>query len=68
MKTCLMLLILLAGSIIFGCTPTETWGERNRRINRVVEMNWREFNEDSDRLWMVERNQKDTLWGGHVGF
>jgi hypothetical protein len=68
MKTCLLLLVLLVGGIVAGCTPTETWGERNRRINRVMEMNWREFNEDSDRLWMLERNQKDNPWNASVGF
>ena len=68
MKTCLLLLILLAGSIVAGCTPTETWGERNLRINRVMEMQWREFNEDSDHFWMLERNQRDNEWAPSVGF
>jgi hypothetical protein len=67
MKTCLLLLVLLAGSILAGCTPTETLAERNRRINRVTEMNWREFNEDSDRFWLLEKNVGDS-WGTHVGY
>lgn len=68
MKTCLLLLVLLVGAVVTGCTPTETWQERNLRINRVMEMQWREFNEDSDRFWMLERNQRDNEWGPRVGY
>jgi hypothetical protein len=68
MKKLLLLLAILAGGMVVGCTPTETWAERNHRINTVVEMNLREFNEDSDRLWLVERNENDNIWNPHVGF
>ena len=68
MKKFLLLLVLLAGGMVVGCTPTETWGERNQRINRVCEMNLREMNEDFDRIWLLERNENDNQWNPHVGY
>ena len=68
MKTFLLLLVLVAGWMVVGCTPTETWDERNHRINQVVDMNLREMNEDWDRVWLMERNEKDNQWSPHVGF
>jgi hypothetical protein len=68
MKTFLLLLALLAGSMVVGCTPTETVDERNHRINTVMEMNLREMNEDFDRIWLLERNERDNQWNPHVGY
>ena len=68
MKKLFLLLIILAGTFVVGCTPTETWGERNRRITRVNAMNLLEFNEDSDRLWLLEKSSKSNEWWPHVGF
>jgi hypothetical protein len=67
MKTFLLLLALLAGGMVVGCTPTETAAERNHRINSVWEMDLREMNEDWDRIWLLERNEKDNQWAPHAG-
>ena len=68
MKKFFLLLVLMAGSMVVGCTPTETVAERNHRINRVMEMDLREMNEDWDRIWLLERNEGDNQWNPHVGY
>jgi hypothetical protein len=68
MKKYLLLLILLAGTFVVGCTPTESASERNRRIAGITNMNMRMAVEDWDHIWLYERSSQLTEWHPHVGY
>ena len=51
----LIVLLLVAGVCLSGCTMAETYSERNRRIENAVGVQARMLVEDWDYLWLIDR-------------
>ena len=65
--TILVVIFLIAGFLVSGCTLTETAAERRRRINQITELQMKMLVEDWDYFWLVERNTRTTQWHTWVG-
>jgi outer membrane lipoprotein-sorting protein len=68
MKKLALLLIVVVGLFVVGCTPTETAAQRNRRIAGITDINARMMVEDWDHIWLYERSSSLTEWHPHVGY
>ena len=55
LKKRLVVLLLVAGACLSGCTMAETYSERNRRIENVVRIQSRMLVEDWDYLWLLDK-------------
>jgi len=60
--------VVLAVSVLTGCTVTEDVGARKRRISQVNDLQMRMLTEDWDYFWLYERNTSLTQWHPRVGF
>lgn len=68
MKKFLLVLVVLAAAFFAGCTPTETFQERNRRICEITDINLRMAVEDWDHIWLYDRSSQLSQWHPHVGY
>lgn len=68
MKKLAVMLVLMAGTFMSGCTLTETASERHRRILPQKDIEARQFVEDWDYFWLQERNSQLTQWHPYVGY
>ena len=63
----LVLILVLGGILISGCTMTETPRERNRRIMQISDFRMRMIVEDWDYIWLYHKNDNTTYWHPWVG-
>ena len=69
MKKLAMVLILLAGTLMCGCsTLTETPPERNRRIALQNDLQMKMLVEDWDTFWLQEHVSSLSRWHPYVGY
>lgn len=67
MKRLMLLLVLVAGCLMPGCTMTETAAQRNRRVSQITDLQMRMLVEDWDYLWLYEHNTQMSQWHPWVG-
>lgn len=70
MKTALVAVILILGSLLAGCCGNliETPKERERRICLQTELQFKMLVDDWDYLWLQERASRLTQWHPYVGY
>lgn len=67
MKKMLIVALLVAAIFLPGCTYTESFSERNRRIVNVWRWDTRGIVEDFDMIMLLDRNSYMTQWHPWAG-
>lgn len=68
-KLLVLIVIVVAASVLMGgcITMAETAHQREMRIKLINDLQARMFVEDSDTIWLVDRNLKMTRYHPRVG-
>ena len=67
MRTLLIVLVLF-GCSVMGCTSAETAREHHRRLMLTADLQSRTMVEDWDFFWLSNRNCRLTHWPTRVGY
>ncbi len=71
MKKLFLLLILVVGPVLAGCSNNsgmvDSPAERNRRLSAVTDISERQFVDDWDEFWLYDQNIKLTEWHVFIG-
>lgn len=68
MKKFIVMLVILAGSLLAGCsTPVDTGSERWTRMRNISVIQTKQFNDDLDYLFLLERSSSLSEWHARVG-
>ncbi len=71
MKKLILLLILVVGPVLAGCSNNsgmvDSSEERNRRLSAVSDINERQVVDDWDEFWLYDQNIKLSEWQAFVG-
>jgi len=68
MKKFLLWLVLCLGSLLAGCGTLDSYSEREQRYNSWGDLNARQFVDDWDYFWLVERNSRLSQWHAYIGY
>jgi len=63
-----LILLVLAGMLIAGCTSAESLGEHSRRLNLTTDLQARTMIEDWDSFWLYDRNCRMSRWHTRTGY
>lgn len=63
----LVVLVMVVGGLLAGCTLTETARERNRRIRNIAGLQMRMLVEDIDTVLLLDRSSQLAFWNTQVG-
>ena len=51
---------------VIGCQgETSTWSERQDRYDRIVEDDFKQFADDWDYFWLMDKNSRLNEWAGN---
>lgn len=68
MKNLILWVVLAMGGLLTGCNGmVDTAAERHRRFNLINEFSVRQFVDDWDYIWLMEKNTRLTQWHPRVG-
>ena len=64
----LLVLCILACIVVSGCSGTvDSGAERWRRVQQIWDIERRQFMDDSDNFWLLDRSSRMSRWHSRVG-
>ena len=71
MKKTILLLLLVLGPVLAGCSKNSGMvaspAERNRRLSAIYDIDERQLVDDWDEFWLFDQNLKLSEWHVFVG-